>query len=128
MDTTETVSSVLGRNPVSENCAHENLEQANTHMRHSCESGRTVFCTSRKQQARAYSSDEAEFDAAASATSETMLNREVSLLMGPEVRTEFLLDSARARGICRREGVGTIRHCVNESSLATAVGETAEWS
>ena len=30
--------------------------------------------------------------------------------MGLEVRTELLLDSAAARGICRREGIGSIRH------------------
>ena len=39
-----------------------------------------------------------------------MLIREVLLFTGLEVRTELLLDSAVARGICRREGVGTIRH------------------
>ena len=39
-----------------------------------------------------------------------MLIREVLWLTGLEVRTELLLDSAAARGICRREGVGTIRH------------------
>ena len=52
----------------------------------------------------------AEFYAAASATSETLLIREVLLFMGLEVRTELFLDSAAARGICRREGVGTTRH------------------
>ena len=30
--------------------------------------------------------------------------------MGLEVRTEHFLDSAAARGICRCEGVGTVRH------------------
>ena len=39
-----------------------------------------------------------------------MLIREVLLFSGLEVRTELLLDSAAARGTCRREGVGTIRH------------------
>ena len=39
-----------------------------------------------------------------------MLIREVLLVMGPEVRTELLLDSAAARGVGRREGFGTIRH------------------
>ena len=36
--------------------------------------------------------------------------REVLLLTEVEVRTELLLVSAAARGICRRDGVGTIRH------------------
>ena len=48
--------------------------------------------------------------AAASATSETMFIRQVLLFKGPEVRTELLLDSAAARDISRRAGVGTIRH------------------
>ena len=39
-----------------------------------------------------------------------MVIREVLLFLGLEFRTELLLDSAAARGICRREGVGTIRH------------------
>ena len=39
-----------------------------------------------------------------------MLIRDVLLFMGLKVQTELLLDSAAARGICRREGVGTIRH------------------
>ena len=60
-------------------------------------------------QARAHSSGEAEYSAAVSATSEAMVIREVSLFMGLEVRIELLLNSAAARGICRREGVGTIR-------------------
>ena len=57
-----------------------------------------------------HSSGEDEYHAAASATSEAMLIREVLLFMGLEVRTELLLDSAAARGTCRRECVGTIRH------------------
>ena len=39
-----------------------------------------------------------------------MLIREVLLFTGLEVLTELLQDSAAARGICRRESVGTIRH------------------
>ena len=38
-----------------------------------------------------------------------MLIREVLLFMGLEVGVEPLLDSAAARGMCRREGVGTTR-------------------
>ena len=40
----------------------------------------------------------------------TTLQREVWLFMELEVRIEPLLDSAAARGVCRREGVGAIRH------------------
>ena len=69
-----------------------------------------LYSASRTQKARAHSCGEAEYYAAASAASEAMLIREVLWLTGLEVRTELLLDSAPARGICRREGVGTIRH------------------
>ena len=67
------------------------------------------------RKARVYSS---------AAASEAMLIRGVLLFTGLEVRTELLLDGAAARGMCRREGVGTNSPLVNESSLATAVGET----
>ena len=50
------------------------------------------------------------YHAAASAASEATLIRRVLLFAGLEVRTELSQDSAAARGMCRREGVGTIRH------------------
>ena len=72
--------------------------------------GCPLYSASRTQKARAHSSGEAEYNAAPSATSEAMLIREVLLFTGKEVRSELLLDIAAARGICRREGIGTIRH------------------
>ena len=72
--------------------------------------GWPLYSASRKQKARAHSSGEAEYCAVVSATSEAMLIREVLRFMGLEVRAELLLDSAAARGNCRREEVGTIRH------------------
>ena len=71
--------------------------------------GCPLYSASRKQKARARSSGEAEYYASASAASEAMLIREVLLFTGLEVRTELLLDIAASRGMCRREGVGTIR-------------------
>ena len=68
-----------------------------------------LFCIT-QAEGRAQSSGEAEYFAAVTATIETKLTREVVLLMGLELRTRLLLDSAAARGICRREGVGTVRH------------------
>ena len=56
-----------------------------------------------------------------------------------EVRTELLLDSAGARDICRREGVGTIRLlstkvlCLQQiwfqvtTRVQTAIAEALEW-
>ena len=49
-----------------------------------------------------------DYCAAASATSEAMLIRELEAQT--EVQTELLLDNAAARGMCRRDRVGTIRH------------------
>ena len=72
--------------------------------------GGPLDSASRKQKARAHSSGEAEYHVAASVASEAMLIRDVVLFTGLEVRTEILLDSAAARGIRRREGVGTMRH------------------
>ena len=71
--------------------------------------GCPLYSASRKQEARAHSSGEAECYAAASASSEAMLMREVLLFTGLEVGTELLLDKAAARGTFRREGVGTVR-------------------
>ena len=67
-----------------------------------------LYSASRKEKPRAHSSGEADCYAAASATSEANVNRELGART--EVRTELLLDSAAARGICRSERVGTIRH------------------
>ena len=76
-----------------------------------------VICISRhacaketKQPSRAHSSGGVEYYAAASTTSEAMLIREVLLFTGLDVLTELLLESASARGRCRREGVGTTRN------------------
>ena len=75
--------------------------------------GCQLYSASRKQKARAHSSGEAECYAAASATGEATLIREVLLFMGLEVRTEILPDRP-ARGTCKREGVGTICHLSTE--------------
>ena len=78
--------------------------------------GCPLYSASRKQKARAHSSGEAEYNAAASAASEAMLCRGVLLFTGLEAQTEeLLLDGAAARGMCRRAGVGTIRHSVGET-------------
>ena len=73
-------------------------------------------------QARAHSSGEAEYSAAVSATSEAMLIREVLLFMGLEVRIELLL-TARLHVYLQTRRSGNNTPFVNESSLATAVGE-----
>ena len=69
--------------------------------------GCPLYSASRKQKPRAHSSGEADYYAAASATSEAMLIRELEVRT--EVRTELLLDRAAARGMCRRERVGIVR-------------------
>ena len=53
-----------------------------------------------------------------------MLIRGVLMFTGLEVRPEVLLDSAAARGTCRREGVGAIRHLSTKILWLSAVGET----
>ena len=72
--------------------------------------GCPMYSCSRRQLALAHSSGEAEYYAGASGASEAMLVREVLTFAGFRVRSELLMDSAAARGICKREGVGRIRH------------------
>ena len=69
--------------------------------------GCPLYSAPRKQKPRAHSSGEADYYAAASATSEAMLIRELEVRT--EVRTKLVLDRAAAQGMCRRERVGTIR-------------------
>ena len=121
----------LAGTQVSESCTHENLEQTydphlaflgvwsdndwagNVKDRKSQSSlksevdGCPLYSASRKQKPRAHSSGEADYYAAASATSEAMLIRELEVRT--EVRTKLVLDRAAAQGMCRRERVGTIR-------------------
>ena len=84
--------------------------------------GCPLYSASRKQKARAHSSGEAQYCAAASAASEAMLIREVVLFT--EVRTELQLDTAASRGICRREGVGAIRQLSTKVLWPQQLGET----
>ena len=70
--------------------------------------GCPLYSASRKQKPRAHSSGEADYCAAASATSEAMLIRELEART--KVRTKLVLDRAAARGIGRSECVGTMRH------------------
>ena len=119
-------------------------------MRHPCQSGRTaiglgvfkdrkgqsslkvevdgcpLYSASRMQKARAHSKwQNSSSYAAASATSEAMLIREVLLFMGLEVRTEVLLDSAAACGTMQTRTCRNHTKFFFESSLGT-VGENAE--
>jgi hypothetical protein len=68
------------------------------------------YSNSRLQVPIAQSSGEAEFYSAASAASDGMYIREVLLFFGFAVTTNLILDSSAARGICKREGVGKVRH------------------
>ena len=86
--------------------------------------GCPLYPETRKQKARAHSSGEAEYHAAASAASEAMLIREVLLFTGLDVRTELLLVSAATRGRIQAPECWDNTSFVNESSLAAAVGET----
>ena len=65
---------------------------------------------SRRQNATATSSAEAEYYAACAALSEAIHIREVLVFFGYEVVMRLLMDSSAARGICRREGVGRVKH------------------
>ena len=71
--------------------------------------GCPLFSASRKQMARAHSSGEARHHAAASATGETIVDPR-SLVVQGTGSLDRTLANAAARGTCRRESVGTVRH------------------
>ncbi len=72
--------------------------------------GCPIFSTSRRQGAVLHSSGEAEYYASVSAASEGIYIKQVLQHAGFEVRMVLLMDSSAAKGICKREGVGKIRH------------------
>ena len=72
--------------------------------------GCPLFSTSRRQMAISHSSGEAEYYAGVSAAAEGLFIKQVLEHAGFGVKLVLLMDSAAARGICRREGVGKIRH------------------
>ena len=65
---------------------------------------------SRGQRVVALSSGEAEFYAAVTAISESILIEHLLRFSGFKVLTALLTDSSAARGILRRQGVGRVRH------------------
>ena len=72
--------------------------------------GCTLMSFSRGQRVIALSSGEAEFYAAVTTASESIMMENLLQFAGFEVTTELILDSSAARGILRRQGVGRVRH------------------
>ena len=131
MDTIETIGPIFGKGPVrvlftleqtmfrmvhflrvwSDSDSGGNVKDRRSHSSLKIEiDGCPLYSASSKQKSREHSNGGVEYFVAASATNEAMLIREVLLFTGLEVLTELLLNSAAARGRCRREGNGTIRH------------------
>ena len=131
MDTIETIGPIFGKSPVrvlltleqtmprmvhflrvwsdSGSAGNVNDRRSQSSLKIEVD-GCLLYSASSKQKSREHSNGGVEYYAAAPTTSEAMLIREVLLFTGLEVLTELLLDSAAARGRCRREGVGTICH------------------
>ena len=70
--------------------------------------GAPLYAFSRRQSVIATSSGMAEFYAGC-ATAEEMFARDVLMFFGCQVEAALHMDSATARGICRREGVGRVK-------------------
>ena len=67
------------------------------------------FCSfSRRQSVTATSSGMAEFYAGCATAEEMLLARDVLMFFGCQVGASLHMDSAAARGICRRQGVGKV--------------------
>ena len=71
--------------------------------------GALLYSFSRRQSVIATSSGTAEFYAGCATAEEMLLARDVLMFFGYRVEASLHMDSAAARGICRREGVGKVK-------------------
>ena len=71
--------------------------------------GAPLYSFSRMQSVIATSSATAEFYAVCATVEEMLLARDVLMFFGCLVAASLHMDSAAARGICRREGVGKVK-------------------
>ena len=71
--------------------------------------GAPLYSFSRRQSVIATSSGMAEFCAGCTTAEEMLLARDVLMFFGCQVEASLHVDSAAARGICRREGVGKFK-------------------
>ena len=73
--------------------------------------GQVIYSFSRSQKTVSLSSGEAEYYAAASAASDSILLKEaIQFLTGKRCVVHLHLDSSAARGIITRQGVGRVKH------------------
>ena len=68
-----------------------------------------LYSFSRRESVIATSSGMAEFYAGCATAEEMLLARDVLMFFGCPVEASLHMDSAAARGICRREGVGKVK-------------------
>ena len=71
--------------------------------------GAPLYSFSRRQSVIATSSGTAEFYAGCATAEEMLLARDVLMFFGYRVEASLRMDSAAARGSCRREGVGKVK-------------------
>ena len=71
--------------------------------------GAPLYSFSRRQSLIATNSRMAEFYAGCGTAEEMLLARDVLMFFGCRVEASLHMDSAAARGICRREGVGKVK-------------------
>ena len=66
----------------------------------------------------------AEFYAGCADAEEMLLARDVLVLFGCQVEASLHMDSAAARGICRREGVGKVKSLDVANVVVTTGGQS----
>ena len=88
--------------------------------------GAPLHSSSRRQSLIATSSGMAEFYAGCATAEEMFLARDVLMFFGCQVEASLHVDSAAARGICRREGVGKVKSFGSVNVVVTTGGQKAK--
>ena len=85
--------------------------------------GAPLYAFSRRQSVIATSSGMAEFHAGCATAEEMLFSRDVLMFFGFQVDAALHMDSAAARGMCRREGVGKV---VKAKTLMLQTGKSLD--
>ena len=86
--------------------------------------GAPLHSFSRRQSLIATSFGMAEFKAGCATAEEILLARNVLMFFGCRVEASLHMDSAAARGICRREGVGKVKSLEVANVVVTTGGQS----
>ena len=88
--------------------------------------GAPLYSFSRRKSVIATSSGMAKFYAGCATAEEMLLARDVLMFFGCQVEASLHMDSAAARGICRREGVGKVKGVGSANVVAATGGQSKD--